>query len=62
MEYCLMGLKIYFAGPLFTLPERIWNEKLSQSIESKINAKLFLPQDKVKEATDEKGDLDFKNI
>lgn len=52
--------KIYFAGPLFTMAERIWNKKLSQDISNMINTKVFLPQDEVEDAIDEKGNMDFK--
>ena len=57
-----MITKIYFAAPLFTQAERMWNRKLSEAIKRKgKDIDVFLPQDKGKEAIMD-GDIDFKKI
>jgi len=53
---------IYFAGSLFTMAERIWNKKLSQALSKKMDANIFLPQEKVLPAKDENGNYDFKEV
>ena len=53
---------IYFAGPLFTQAERIWNRKLTETILKKSSAiEIFLPQEETKKAITENG-VDFKKI
>jgi nucleoside 2-deoxyribosyltransferase len=53
---------IYFAGPLFTQAERIWNRKLTETILKKSGTiEIFLPQEETKKAITENG-VDFKKI
>ncbi|MGD9158947.1 MAG: nucleoside 2-deoxyribosyltransferase [Desulfobacteraceae bacterium] len=53
---------IYFAGPLFTQAERMWNLRLSEIIKTKRNdIEIFLPQEREKEAIVD-GILDFSKI
>lgn len=51
---------IYFAAPLFTMAEKIWNEKLFWAIKGKINVDIFLPQHEVIKtgAIDKNGNMD----
>ena len=53
---------IYFAGPLFTQAERMWNQRLAETIKTKRkDLEIFLPQKKNKEAIIN-GKLDFNKI
>ncbi len=53
---------IYFAGPLFTQAERMWNLKLSKAIKAENNnIEIFLPQNEDHKAV-VNGELDFKKI
>jgi len=57
-----MRKRIYFAAPLFTQAERMWNRKLSESIKRKgTSLDVFLPQEEGKKAIKD-GVIDFKNI
>jgi nucleoside 2-deoxyribosyltransferase len=57
-----MGKTIYFAAPLFTQAERMWNRKLSEIIRRKRKEfKVFLPQEEGKKAIGD-GAIDFKKI
>ena len=57
-----MKKTIYFAGPLFTQAERMWNLKLSEIIKTRReDIEIFLPQEEEKEAITD-GILDFKKI
>ncbi len=57
-----MKKTIYFAGPLFTQAERMWNLRLSELIETKRNdIEIFLPQKFDKDAIID-GKLDFGKI
>ena len=54
--------RIYFAGPLFTQAERLWNHRLADTILKKNSAlEIFLPQEEAKKAISENG-IDFKKI
>jgi len=57
-----MKKTIYFAGPLFTQAERMWNLRLAEIIKTKRkDFEIFLPQEEEKKAIiDEK--LDFRRI
>ncbi len=37
-------MKLYFAGPLFTMPERIWNAKVTSALRA-AGHEVFLPQE-----------------
>jgi nucleoside 2-deoxyribosyltransferase len=53
---------IYFAAPLFTQAERMWNRTLSETMLRKSSAiEIFLPQEETKKAITENG-VDFKKI
>lgn len=57
-----MKKTIYFAGPLFTQAERMWNLRLAEIIKTKRkDLKIFLPQEKEREAIVD-GILDFGKI
>ena len=57
-----MKKTIYFAGPLFTQAERMWNLRLSETIKTKRkNLGIFLPQTEEKEAITN-GKPDFRKI
>ena len=53
---------IYFAAPLFTQAERMWNRRLAETILKKSSAfEIILPQKEAKRAITENG-IDFKKI
>lgn len=53
---------IYFAAPLFTQAERMWNRKLTETLLKKTSAiEVFLPQEETKKAMTENG-VDFKKM
>lgn len=57
-----MKKTIYFAGPLFTQAERMWNLRLAEIIKTKRkDLEIFLPQKEEKEATTN-GILDSRKI
>ena len=57
-----MKKTIYFAGPLFTQAERMWNLRLSETIKTlRTDLEIFLPQKIDKEAI-VNGKLDFGKI
>jgi len=57
-----MKKTVYFAGPLFTQAERMWNLRLSEIIRAeRKDLEIFLPQAKDKEAI-VNGRLDFRKI
>ncbi len=57
-----MRRTIYFAGPLFTQAERMWNFRLAEIIKIKRkDLKIFLPQEEEKEAITN-GILDLRKI
>lgn len=57
-----MRKRIYFAAPLFTQAERMWNRKLSEAIMQKNkDLEVFLPQEEGKKAICN-GIMDFKRI
>lgn len=41
----LEGMKLYFAGPLFTTPERNWNAQVTAALRAS-GHEIFLPQEK----------------
>jgi len=58
-------LKIYFAGPIFTHAERIWNNELAILIKqnlAKFDTQILLPQEEAKKAKLPNGSLDFNLI
>lgn len=57
-----MSIKIYFAAPLFTQAERIWNQLLTKAItEQDPSIKVFLPQIESDKA-DINGRIDFAKV
>ncbi len=57
-----MKKTIYFAGPLFTQAELMWNIRLSEIIKTKRkDLEIFLPQEKGKQAI-VNGKMDFRKI
>ena len=57
-----MQKTIYFAAPLFTQAERLWNRRLSDAIKDKgKDLNILLPQEEEKEAIVD-GILDFKKV
>jgi len=40
-----LGLKVYFAGPLFSQPERRWNREVAERLEREAGCSVILPQD-----------------
>ena len=57
-----MKKTIYFAGPLFTQAERMWNLRLAEVIKTKNkDLEIFLPQEKEKGAMVD-GKMDFRKI
>ncbi|MDE2507712.1 MAG: nucleoside 2-deoxyribosyltransferase [Planctomycetota bacterium] len=51
-------MKIYFAGPLFTQAERLWNERLAAGLAA-AGHEVFLPQTEVKAIATLDADLIF---
>src|SRR4051794_1639965 len=39
------GVKLYFAGPVFTTPEREWNAEITAALRA-VGHEVFLPQEK----------------
>ncbi len=56
------GLTIYFAGPLFTQAERVWNSKLAEQLSSTMHdVKIVLPQSQAMKYMKPDG-VDFKSL
>lgn len=62
-QVCLMtSIKIYFAAPLFTQAERIWNQTLAKTIvQQDPKIEVFLPQIESEKAYIN-GSLDFSKV
>ncbi len=57
-----MKRRIYFAAPLFTQAERMWNRRLADTILKKSSAfEIILPQEEAKKAISENR-IDFKKV
>jgi nucleoside 2-deoxyribosyltransferase len=57
-----MQMVVYFAAPLFTQAERVWNRRLSTALQKMgSEIKIFLPQEETKSAIDN-GLPDFAQI
>lgn len=57
-----MSIKIYFAAPLFTQAERIWNQTLANAIvDQHPEMKVFLPQQESTKALNN-GQFDFARV
>jgi len=54
-------LKLYFAGPLFTMAERLWNRMLTERIKSFLPVEIFLPQEAPIKFLDN-GELDQNSL
>lgn len=57
-----MARVVYFAAPLFTQAERMWNRRLSTALQKMGSGiKIFLPQEETRSAI-ENGVLDFAEV
>lgn len=56
-------MKIYLAGPLFSLAEKEFNKKVAGELEKRIsNCKVYLPQDFSNKIVNKTGDEFFETM
>jgi nucleoside 2-deoxyribosyltransferase len=59
----LNKMKIYFAGPLFTQAERLWNRRIADELRGlDPSVEILLPQDAAGGAVDNDGVLNFHRL